>query len=324
MNTQINNLDAKLREMLESREAFVKHVNVKELVAYIDYLVSNHRMVMDATKLFSGRYPRKLEDDFINIKNHDAGFEPYLKFRKKLIKSAATREASRPMDALLEANRIFIYIMSELRENMGEYFFNEKVNLFNLQLSHVIILGLLYQSEQLCTYTEYMYTLLVQSAAKQSKSYPRYRLEYLAANSDTIAELVNSLLVKAGSIDYKHIIKNIKINAADFALISDDNTVVAKKLPASVLKNDAMVLTEAGTNGLFIFRLIWEQINTIVDKVHKRRLAQEEWLKAHTAYLIAVLEGKSEDDPETAKLKKVIEKYEEMINKYERQRNKGK
>lgn len=318
-------LDEKLNEMLNSRVAFTKHFQLDDLVSYIDYLIINHRVVVDAYSSITPHYlitlAQKLSDD---KKATDLGLGIYVQFKKYLTKDAASAETEKAFSSLLIANDEFISILGEIKENLDKYFSGSKINIFNMRLSHTVLLGLFYQSEQLSQYSKYMHTLLAFAMENDIKNFPKYRESFLEANSEQVVATVNTILNGAGAKDYAGIIKNIKINAADFTLMSEDGVSQVTKAANLKLSTDANRLITSGAYGIFGIRNLVELSHMRQDYIRTKRNAELEWLKAHTAIMSLKLEGMSEDDKEYVKLKKIVDKYEAMISKEHRKLSKDK
>lgn len=320
----IDELDAKLKEMLASREVFDKHFTKADLGDYIDMLINSHRIVITATQSFKPKHMRQLSDKLTSAATaKKEGFGPYIDYRKRLTKVAMGSEMKATMSSLLDANDDYIKLLSAIKTNLDDYFGKKPINMLNMRISHVMLIGVLYQSEQLATFTKYMYTLVAFANGGRIKELPKYRSVYITDHAQKVAAMVSALANGAGAKDIKGMVKNIKINAADFTLISPDVKVQVKRAGDLKLSNDSSRMMTAGIAGIPGIRSLGEHINTIISNFKRNKSTEEEWIKSHTALLIMQLENTDKDSPEYVKLEKIIARYEAIINKNERKRNKG-
>jgi len=187
-----------------------------------------------------------------------------------------------------------------------------------MKLSHVIIMGILYQSRILSTFTFYMFDVVSSFITDTSDDVTKYKIEFLNNNGETIAETVSALLDNSGEIVFEKVIEGIKIKSDDFNLISIDSK---SQVPQMNIKNinsvDARLINN-GTKSLTPFRLLGEIINRRKKETYDRNKVTEEWLKAKIALLISNLDEVDKESSEYKKLERVIDKYAALINKYER------
>jgi len=321
----IDELDKKLHELLSSRKAFTKHYDKDALSSYIDLLISDHKMISDTLAPLSGKYSTILANKLKDTKKATAeGFGSYINFRKRLMGNALDMEMKSTMSSIVKANLVYIDILNDIQSDIDKLFTIKKINLFNMRISHVIIIGVLYQSEQLAKFSKYMQSILSLAIDGKISELPKYRNMFIEANVSNIAACITAIHKKAGVVNYKGMVKSIKISASDFTLLTDDNVIQVKKAEGLKTTPDTRRVLLMGINGLPGMQTIGEITNNIKQKLHEERVLEQEWMKAHVALLIAKLDGMDEHDPEYIKLVTIIKKYEDMINKLQRKIDKRK
>ncbi len=316
----IDELDKKLQELLSSRKGFIKHFVKEDLSDYIDVLIADHKMISTTLEPLSGKFSTILANKLKNTKKATLdGFGAYINFRKRLVGKALDMEMKSTMSAVTKANLVYIDILQDVQRSLDKLFMVNKINLFNMRISHVVVIGVLYQSEQLSKFSKYLQSILSLAIDGKVNAVPKYRNMFLEANSSDIATCISAILKKAGAVNYKGMVKSIKVTASDFTLVTEDNIVQVKKAEGMKTTADTRRMLLMGINGLPGMQTIGEIMNNLKQKMHEERVLEQEWLKAHTALLIAKLDNMDPDDPEYRKLVKIIKKYEDMINKLQRQ-----
>jgi hypothetical protein len=316
-------LDKKLNKLLGSRGAFVKHFTLKDLEAYIDILLASHINIKVATRNIPDRIFNRL-GPVLSAKSSVSkpGFKEYNLYKLALANPVKILEDRTAMSSLVNANDAYIGILNELKDNLSVYFTSDKINLFNMKLSHVVIMSVLYQSERLSTFSKYMLSIVTSCITGSTKEIPQYQLQYCSDNYKELAITISELMNNSGEKNFGKIINNIKIKADDFTLISDDSKSQVGRMNIKGLTSSEDKLLSRGVRGLYLPRKIGEMINNKRNDKHNHLKNEEEWLRAQMALVIAKMERIDEDSPEYIKLKNVVSKYNDLINKYERKQKK--
>lgn len=322
----LDTLDKLVSEAISSRSAFTKHFTKDDIVSYIDYLIDNHRIVAEATNSFSAQHSSKIADMLADTRKANVnGYGQYIDFRKRLKGQASDMEMRFALKSLIEANVIYTNILRDMRDNIDDFFdkHNSKVNLFNMKLSHVIIMGVFHQSATISKYTKYMFAVICAAVEGMQDDIPKYRSTFILDNTVQVAAMTSATIAKAGANDYKGLIKIIKDSANNLNLVSAEN---ASQLKKATLKtnNDMETMMTAGVAGFNPFRVIGELKNRFAEWRKRDRITELEWMKARVALLTAKLDGMDETSKEYKKLKNIVARYEAMINKQERKNSKKK
>ena len=124
----IDTLDAQVKKMISSREAFIKHFTREDIVAYIDYLINNHMVVVDSMKLFGDMYMRTLAKTINDNKEAPkAGYIPYINYKKFLKGKALSLESTEALSSIKAANENYIIVLNELKDNLVNKFKVERL-----------------------------------------------------------------------------------------------------------------------------------------------------------------------------------------------------
>lgn len=312
-------LDDRLADMLSSRDAFKKHFSRDDLNTYLEFLISSHSTISNVLESFTSKYQiamaLKMKDKAF-VKQYN--LSGYIDYKKRLVGAAAKKEAAGFISSLEYANKEYQSVLESIQDNLDKYFTNDKINLFNTRISHVVLIGVMYQSELLTKYIKYMLSYISLTLSGNSSDLPKYREVFMYTNVSAIAKIVNSIYKGAGAKDYKGMLKNIKVNAADFNLLSESNVIQVNKADHLKLSDDSRRVMTMGIFGLTVFRSLGESVNIMSKWLHTERVIEQEWLKAHTTLLMYKLNDMDEEDPEYIKLSRIVMRYEATINKQQR------
>lgn len=309
-------LDSKVSEMIKSRVAFGKHYSKKELKEYIQMLETQHLSVIRSLEGVADGIGSKIGR---KLKADTRKYQAYTNFTKYLNNKSASKEASKFTSTMLDANKTYVKLLSGVLKDIDTLFPFEKINMLNMRVSHVVVSGIVEESKILTRYTKYMFGY-VSSTMAGAGELPKYRLAYLQDNAKQYANIINDIEDNTGAVDYKAIISKIKSSGEDYTLVGKD----AKSQVGGNLRfgrsTDGIVTS--GVLGLPGFRSIGEAVNILRKEISIYLRQEEDWMRGHVALLSANAGDMAETDPEYIKLKKIIERYESMIDMIERVRKK--
>lgn len=312
-------LDETVQGLLASRKAFSGQFTRKELKEYLAHLQTEHMMVI---KVLDSSLPEIGKGVAKAITKDTKAYPAYMEFKKFLTSKQRSTETDDFMSTLLSANKQYIEIIRSVEKDIDKLFKFERISVLNLRMSHLVIAGVIHQSRELCRYTKY--TLgYVSSEFLGLDSSPRYREAILIKQADYVASIVNAVNDKSGAVDYKALINKIQKSAADYTLVSKDAVSQVPNIKGAIkLGKTSEGIITSGLLGLPSFRSIGELVNVVRNEIGKYLKQEETWMRSHVAILSAKLDGKTDKDPDYVKLEKIINRYESMIDKLERVRNK--
>ena len=321
-NETVNLLTEKLNEMLQSREAFVKHVDRDAMKEYISSLLVDQRNVQGALKELTSSGSKLKKALEANQKDKSKpGVQAYYAYRGMLAqnrdKRAVKAEDETPLAALSNTVAINIEVLEELEATVDGIFTNKTINIFNSRLSHVVVLGILAESKLIYNYSRYLISGITSSLTKQ-RDIAKYRYAFLSEQGQQMANIVTRAHAKTGSYNFKAMIKDLKTSSVDVSLIDDLTNVVPSNIDESKIKQNTLNLMRLGIPNLNIFRWLGEMWVTRKHNRAEEAKKEKEWMEAHVALLKMDLDEMDPDSPEYKKLVKIIEKYEEMITAADR------
>lgn len=324
-NEIVNQLNEKLTEMLQSREAFVKHVDRDAMKEYISSLLVDQRNIQASLRelVSTGSKLKKALD--VNQKDRNKpGVQAYFAYKGMLAKHpdkrAAAAEDENPLSALTNTVDINIQVLEELESTIDGIFTNKTINIFNTRLSHVVILGILAESKLIYNYSRYLISGMVSSLTKQ-RDIAKYRYAFINDNGQQMANIVARAHSKTGSYNFQAMIKDLKTQSIDVTLIDDMANVVPNNIDESKIKKNTLNVMQLGIPNLNIFRWLGEIWVTMKHNRAQEAKREKEWMEAHVALLKMDLADMDPDSEEYKRLVKIIEKYEEMITKADRKLN---
>lgn len=319
---KLTKLDEIVRNMLSSRDAFRKKpFSKKQLTQFIVERQRDHLVILQGLDGLSDKTGKRLAAT-LNA-GELSNYPLYVNFLAELNAEQKKSEKADCFSTLIEANRKFVEIMTTLETDVNTLFQQDRISLLNMRMTHVVVAGVLYQSEHLATFTKYMVSY-VSSKVNELDRIPPYRSDFLLQNAGDVAMIVNTVNVDSGAVDYRALIKKIQANAADYTLVNSTNAESQIGVIESVLElgKDEAAVVKCGALGVPGFRAIGELLNVITSNIRKGIRDEERWLQSHVALLRDRMLNTDPDSVEYKNLKRTVERYEPIIDNMARVREK--
>lgn len=242
----------------------------------------------------------------------------YPNYIKSLHGKAVQEERKRPMGSLLEANKSFIKILEEINKNLDALIQDKAITMWNVRMSHLAIMGILKQSDQVANFSSYLFTFLSKVASKLSNDIPKYRSAYLRDNLNAVSKSVCDLLDKKGVYTFMKDVTNLRREQQDVVLGASGNLTGWKNFTNisrfSISFIDALMSALSALN-IFSHGLdMWESYK--LSKYEKNKETKE-WLEAHVALLRMDLANMDKSSPEYTKMLNIIQAYDDKIADYD-------
>lgn len=318
---KLSALDSSVRGMLAGNGLLKKAFKRQDVCTVLQNLQSDHLAVLKSLSAFDGG---KLGEAVAKLVMADQKqFPLYIGFKQQLNNRWRTAETSNVLISLLEANRVFSELLMNLERDVNVLFQQDRISVMNMRLSHVVISGVMHQSEELCTYTKFMLSY-ISNLICDLDAFPSYRWDYLTEHTESVVVTINTACEGTGAADFKSIIKRLQATASDKPLVSSetgDSNIPDIEQTLEVGKDSETVIT-AGILGLPSFRSIGEIINLIKHEFAKKLQLEENWMRRHVAVLQNRLDTLKPDEDEYSKLSKTISRYESDIDRMYRIRQK--
>jgi hypothetical protein len=323
----IKELEVRLNELVKSREAFSKHVDRNALKEYVSTLVSEARGITQALSEVANKTMGAAIKDLISKASTSEAVKTYTMYLTALknepSKNASRMEEEIPFSSLAEANKRRLAVLTELELQIDELFTHNTINMFNGRLSHIVVVGIIAQSKMMFKYSKYMLSAVV-SAITNQHEVAKYRYAWMKDYNQATAEVVAKSIGSNNSYDFASIIADMQNKAIDVTLIDDFNKVTVDMVNSSQISGDAKAIISFGVKKLGLFRWIGEVWETEKHDWKETKRRELEWMRAHVEILKLKLQNTPEDSPEYQRLVRIIERYEEMIAKADKQSEKDK
>ena len=259
---------------------------------------------------------RQLVKTVLNAAKKDiSGLGAYVKFRKLLIKQAKNDSDTILFEELVKTIDKYADALDFLESKLTELFPEKNISMMNTKPRTLALFGLLDTISKLSLFTEMaMHTVV--SVIVDERATSKYIQNLLGRDIEIAASLVNNVYDNNTEINLVETINNISDVVGQSNVITSDMTVNVSEFGKVRLSGlEGIVAKHAINNFSNIFLPIWETINTLRNNALKRRAERTEWMRSQVELLTRKLDGMDESDQEYKRLKKVVDKYNDMIEK---------
>lgn len=299
----------------------LKSMRKEDLQQLLQDNISGHSRMETILANFSDKemsdwYNKTVKPGLRNNNNQCKGvYESYLKVIRG---KAAGEERKRPLGSLLEANASFAKLLGEISNKIDYLFDNDSVDIFNVRMSHIAILGLMRQSEMVLNFSAYLYSFMSRVDSRSAVSIPKYRDKFLVERCDRVATIVSLLLDKKGPYNFLREVDTIRKKNADLVLgatgrFQFTDSVVNSNYTPSFLDNLASALSCLNIFGAALDA--WDDYRLAK---YERNKEIKEWLETHVTLLRMDLADVDKTSPEYMKLVAIIRAYDDKIADYDK------
>ena len=292
--------------------------NVENLLSDNIEMHANTAKILSA---LSDKEINNLYNDTIKValkKTNSPLKDVYDTFVSKLKGTAQTTERKRFFGALQAANEAYAKALTKIVAELDKIFDKEETEVHTARLSQFAIVGILKSSDALIAFTVYLYAFLTRVAIDGGEGIPKYRQVAITDNLMDVVKTVNEILDKKGIEKLIGDITYAKSRGLDVQVSSFSNDFDFDRNITTV--GFGQTFMDCLANVLYclnIFAHISNAIDNYRIKKNKRNREIKEWLEQHVALLRLELANKDKNDPEYAKLIKIIKAYDEEIADYD-------
>lgn len=239
-------------------------------------------------------------------------------YTKQLRGKAAADERQRPLKSLMEVNDSMSKLLEEISKKIDKLMEPDSVDIYNVRMSQMAILGLLRQSNRVLNFSAYLYSYLVKVPAYATASIPRYREIYLIDKVDSVADIVNQVREKKGAYLFLQEVDSLRKKNADMVLGATGRFdfgayAVSSNYTPSFLDNIMSALS-----CLNFFTALLDAWDDYKLAKHERNLEIQEWLTQHATLLRMDMEDMDKTSPEYQNMLSIIKAYDEQIADYDK------
>lgn len=257
-----------------------------------------------------------------DAKRNVSGLGAYAKFKKLLNPKAFADSEKLALEELSRTLYVYGDAMDYLESQITTLFPEKIISIMNMTPKTLALFGVLDLVERLSTFTQLLFHTMATVYADNKKTTP-YVQQQLMMNYEYTAALVNNVYDTTVEIDLVNMIANISEVAGTSNIINSDMKVNVTNFGKIRLRGiEAVAMKNAINNFSSIFLPLWELINLLKHNKEKRNAETLEWLQAQVELLNKKMEGMDENDPEYIRLKKIVDKYNDIIAKRMRKEEK--
>lgn len=232
--------------------------------------------------------------------------------------SQLTGGAKRAMDerflgAMVDTTNALITILEEVSGNIGQFFENKSITLYSTKISHVAIFGMIDTGKTFAEFCEQIVNVMMSDLIPQIGTPAKYTFSFIQNNMVACCNLMNSVINSHLSKTFTAALLKYRNGGSDVKIVNSENkaTVQFAKITNEVTERDI----NAGCRGLAIFRWFGNRKADKADRVHRKNVALREQLQARARLLQLELDGTDQNSPEYKRLVKIIENYQNQIDR---------
>ena len=239
-------------------------------------------------------------------------------YLRNLRGKASQEEKKRALSSLAESNGVLAKLLEEISKHIDKLIEGQQVNVWNVRMSHLAILGILRQSGRVLNFTEYMYSYMSRLPSRNAGSIPRYRDKFLVDKSMDVAIIVSNLREKKGPYNFLQEVDTMRRKNADLVLGATGTFNFPGLARLSNYSPSFLDNLMSALSCLNIFSAALDAWDDYRLSKHNRNKEDKEWMEHHTALLRMDLEQMDPTSPEYARLVAIIQAYDEKIADYDK------
>ena len=311
----INSLDNYISKVTVNK---LKSLSTAELMSYLELLITEHKTFVNTLDMMSKNDTAAFTNMFKEKAVSKA--KQYFSIVGKLESRAKEIEATSVLGSFKIAAQGYLKRLDEIKNVMRELYDTKVVNVYTTKMSQVLIYGYMGEAQLIADANLYLFDLVSSTIIDDLPEPPKYRLEFLVDHRDFIAYCINKVCNRATDVSVLANVKELANTNTDVLIVDDNNNSNVKYLSpdysTSLIGNVRSFINLPNP-----FRLIGEIWNVYKRAQISKRETEKEWMEAHVALLRLEMADIPHDSKEYMKLVKIIENYENMINKYDKMLN---
>lgn len=230
---------------------------------------------------------------------------------------AANLERSRPLSSLRDANEAYAKLLEEISKKIDTVLEQDRVDIYNVRLSQLAVLGLIRQSDKVVNFSLYLYAYLVRMASHSVASLPKYREVFLLDNCTMVSKAVSDILDKKGSYYFLRDMNDLRSKQRDMIVGATGkfdffHFTTTQGFSISFLDNLMSALS-----CLNIFGAAMDAWDDYRQEKYEKNKEIKEWLENHTALLRMDVMQMDKTSPEYQKTLDIIKAYDAKIAEYD-------
>ena len=286
-------------------------------------LLENANLHDTIAKMLSARSEKEMNRWMTDIvkpamKNSKSCLRPtYDAFFAALKGKAVNAERKCAFRALAEANAAMAKVIRETIVFLNKNFEEEVIDIHDMKLSNLAIMGMIKDSDKLADFSTYLYTLACRISVDDGASIPRYREAFLKENASSIGKMVSDILEGKGAARFVTDMTRLVENGKDIIVGVGGNFDFHRNVGPVNFVDSIFDRIAAVLHSLNIFAHALDYIDDYKIRKYNRNKEIKEWLEQHNAILRLELANMDKSSPEYAKLVNIIKAYDEQIAEFD-------
>lgn len=235
----------------------------------------------------------------------------------ELAKQVYGKDLKIAFETYLFVAKKFIISFDNLQRALNKVFTNKALSVYNANLLHVAVFGVITDAEKFINFAVYMFDNILYETTEHRgiRELPppqKYRLTYINKHKDEFASICRAKLSNSDAAE-KIALADPKSNDLDVTLINENNESNMGFVNLGKMSPFIKNMVQTGARKFFVFRWLGEQWNILKHSKYLKSVKEKEWLEAHVALLQMDLQNVDPNSDEYRKYIKIIESYNVMI-----------
>jgi len=319
MALPIDELDKAVTTQINDENTKFNAITKEQIMSYLDL---NNQNLSSVDTFFKQLEPR-LEDILAKLKVNPVSTAgaAYLLFTKHLVGTAAKLETAKPFGAIRTGIENYMSILEQLIGEMNSFVPGKTLTLYSAKISHITVLGLAREAAEYSKFVNNFINSIVGALVPDMDKLAPYIANYLRNNVERFAASTNDVVNLNMSKTTVNQIKNLVKSGTDTLLVGPENLSNVKLVRNTHESSISQSLLAAGASGLGIFRWLGNRKADRLDRKIRKMETERKLLQAQVDLMQLKLGNIDENSPEYQNLVKIINNYNGMLAKMEREIN---
>jgi hypothetical protein len=230
-------------------------------------------------------------------------------------------EVGKPFESIIRACKTSAAILEAILKNIDKYIETNDITIFKCHMSHAAIFGMIKNSNILANYSSYMLGYFIAVLDNENaNNIAKYRLEYLKEKNQDFANVVSQLNERRSIYNFIKDVDVLRKSANDAILFANGNPIIDTLNPNRLAQGVRDSVT-MGFMYLNIFAMLKERYDLWQHAKYRKLEDERDAMKNRVAMLKMQMDDIPKSSTEYQRQMQIVQNYEEMINKHDRQIN---
>jgi len=289
---------------------------------HLELCVNQHQLFIDTVASLSPEQRTQLTTLLEEQFRQNQHASPWLPSYKQILSLVPARikdmEQKSAFSAFVACNQMCIDVLTKLDDKLEEVFPESAIGIQNLNVTQTMVFGFLDLSDLYSNTSIALWNGILETLMHMTPNPAKYLIDRVKNNLQTVADFMVTCMTTGDVLSFDKLMERFKRENKDAYLINADNT------PNTLFMKTGAA--DPGGNSFFIHGLmtmnplVWiSQLWVLRRNARIRKIEDErEWLNAKTEALKLQLQGVSPDSPEYRRLASIVQKYDAIIARHEK------